>query len=203
MSRRRDRTGRIQRTRYEEPQRSGLGALPRRVLVGIAAALAVIVLIAVGFVAGLGEQSELQARVRQIAVASRNHVQGSVPYPEAPPAGGDHAPVWQNCGYYPQPIVPEMGVHTLEHGAVWVTYGPDLSAEQVDRLRQLATSQTFVLISPFDGLPAPIVATAWGRQLDLESADDSALNAFIREFRQGSTTPEPGAPCTGGSGTPQ
>lgn len=203
MSRRRDRTGRIQRTRYIEPERRGLAALPRGTLLAIAGVLAVVVLIAVGFIAGMGEQSELQARVRPIAVASRNHVQGSVPYPETPPAGGDHAPVWQNCGYYPEPIVPEMGVHTLEHGAVWVTYRPDLSADQVDRLRQKAAGQTFVLVTPFEGLPAPIVATAWGRQLDLESADDSALNAFIREFRQGSTTPEPGAPCTGGSGAPQ
>ena len=177
--------------------------MPRSVLLGIAAVLAVTILIVVGFVAGIGEQAELQAQVQRIEVTSRNHVQETVPYPETPPAGGDHAPAWQNCGYYPQPIVPESGVHTLEHGAVWITYRPDPPSDQVNRLRQLAAGQTFVLVSPFEGLPTPIVATAWGRQLALETADDPALAAFIREFRQGPTTPEPGAPCTGGIGTPQ
>ena len=203
MSRRRTRTGRVQRTRYAEPQRRGLASLPRGVLLAAAGTLALVALIAVGFIASMGEQSDLQARVRQVAVASRNHVQGTVPYPETPPAGGDHDPAWQNCGYYPQPILPESGVHTLEHGAVWITYQPDLPARQVDSLRQLAAAQTFVLVSPFEGLPAPVVATAWARQLQLESADDSALGAFIREFRQGPTTPEPSAPCTGGIGTAQ
>ena len=202
MSRRRNRTGRIQRSRHVEPERGGLASIPRGVLLAISAALAIVALIGVGFIVGIGEQSELQARVRTVAVASRNHVPGTVPYPETPPAGGDHASVWQNCGYYAQPIVPEIGVHTLEHGAVWLTYRPDLPADQVDTLRRLAAGQTFILVTPLDGLSAPIVATAWGRQLELESAEDGALNAFIREFRQGPTAPEPGAPCTGGTGAP-
>lgn len=203
MTRRRKRTGRIQRTRYVEPPKRGLRAVPRPVLIGAAVALALIGVIAFGFVSGLGEESKLQARVRVVPVTSRNHVEGTVPYAETPPLGGNHAGVWQNCGYYPQPIVPEVGVHSLEHGAAWITYRPDLPAGQIDALRQRATQETFTLVSPFDGLPAPIVATAWGRQLELDTPDDPLLNAFIREYRQGSTTPELGAPCTGGTGTPQ
>lgn len=203
MSNRRQRTGRIQRTRYVEPERRGLRAVPRPVLLGLAAALAVLVLIAVGFVASIGEEGELLARVQRFDIGSRNHVQASVPYPMTPPAGGDHAPAWQNCGYYPQPIVPESGVHAMEHGAIWITYRPGLPQDQIDALRRLATSQTFVLATPFQGLPSPIAATAWGRQLAVDDVDDPLLSAFIREFRQGPTTPEAGAPCTGGIGTPQ
>lgn len=124
------------------------------------------------------------------------HVQDPVTYGQNPPAGGPHYSTWQNCGYYSAPIVNEYAAHSLEHGAVWITYRPDLPADQVEILRQKA-DQTFVLVSPYpEDLPAPIVASAWGRQMTLDSADDDALDAFLREFRQGSNAPEVGASCT-------
>ncbi|MPZ29305.1 MAG: DUF3105 domain-containing protein, partial [Micromonosporaceae bacterium] len=49
---------------------------------------------------------------------------------------------------------------------------------------------------------APVVASAWGKQLPLDSADDPRLKEFVRTFAQGPQTPEPGAPCTGGAGEP-
>ena len=133
----------------------------------------------------------------------QDHVQTKVDYPQTPPVGGPHAPAWQNCGYYDAPIGSENGVHSLEHGAVWVTYRPDLAQDQVEVLRALTRSQTYVLVSPFPDLPAPIVASAWGRQAQLESATDPRLDAFVRAFRQGPQAPEPGAVCTRGLGTPK
>ena len=62
-----------------------------------------------------------------------------------------------------------------------------------------ANTQTCVLASPYEGLDAPVVASAWGKQLRLESADDSELESFIRTYHQGPQTPEPGAACTGGT----
>jgi hypothetical protein len=139
-----------------------------------------------------------------VPIGSANHLQGPIAYDRTPPAGGDHAPAWQNCGFYGQPISTEAAVHSMEHGAVWITFAPDLPAAQVDRLRQLAR-QTYVLVSPWPGddLPAPVVASAWGRQLRLDSADDPRLDAFVRAFRAGPQTPEPGAPCAGAIGTPE
>jgi len=87
----------------------------------------------------------------------------------------------------------------MQHGAVWITYRPGLGEADVNRLRELATG--YVLVSPFDGLPSPVVASAWGRQLRLDSAQDPRLGAFIDAFRRGPQTPEPGAPCTGGADT--
>ncbi len=132
-----------------------------------------------------------------------NHVSGTVDYPQTPPVGGDHASIWQNCGYYSHPIVNTQGVHSMEHGAVWITYDPNLSAEQVTVLRNLAKSQTYVLVSPFPGLPSPVVATAWGAQLQLPSATDAELANFVNYYRQGPQTREPGAPCSGAAGTPE
>lgn len=140
--------------------------------------------------------------VQSFGVPSRIHVQTPVVYPQTPPVGGNHAPVWQNCGFYDAPIVKENGVHTLEHGAVWVTYQPALPADQRDVLRRLARGQTYILASPSPDLPAPVVASGWGRQLRLESADDPRLAEFVRTFRLGSQTPEPGAACSGGAGQP-
>lgn len=132
-----------------------------------------------------------------------NHVSGTVDYPQTPPVGGDHAPVWQNCGFYSKPIVKEQGVHSMEHGAVWITYSPDLPADQVAVLRDLAKGQTYLLMSPFPGLPSPVVATAWGLQLGLPSANDPGLAAFVKHYRDGPQSREPGAPCSGAFGTPE
>ena len=56
-----------------------------------------------------------------------NHVEGVVDYPQTPPTGGEHNPAWLNCGVYDQPVPNENAVHSLEHGAIWVTYDPSLS----------------------------------------------------------------------------
>jgi hypothetical protein len=130
------------------------------------------------------------------------HTEGEVDYEQSPPAGGEHNPVWQNCGYYAEPVRDENAVHSLEHGAVWITYSPDLSEDEVELLRDIAESQTYILVSPYEGLPSPVVASAWGKQLSLESAEEPDLERFIGAYRQGPQTPEPGAVCTGGIGQP-
>jgi hypothetical protein len=133
-------------------------------------------------------------------VPSRQHVEGTVTYAQIPPVGGDHSAQWQNCGFYNSQIPNERGVHSMEHGAVWITYQPDLNPDQVTRIRQLASGQTYVLASSYRDLPSPVVASAWGRQLKLESAEDPLLERFIRAFRQSATAPERGSPCFSGVG---
>ena len=168
--------------------------------------LAVVGLVALGwFVFGAARAGSGGAPdgVETFANLSQNHTQGTVTYEQTPPVGGEHAPAWQNCGYYDAPIRNENGVHSLEHGAVWITYLPELPSQDVERLRQLTRGQTHVLVTPFPDLPSPVAASAWGRQLRLESADDPRLDQFIRTFRQGPTTPERGATCSGAVGTPK
>ncbi len=131
----------------------------------------------------------------------QGHVDTPVTYAQSPPAGGEHSPVWLNCGAYTAPVSNENAVHALEHGAVWVTYRPDLPAAQVTALRQSLPS-TYAVLSPFTGLKAPVVVSAWGKQLVLTGADDTRLSAFVKAYRQGPQTPEPGAACSGGTGNP-
>ena len=130
------------------------------------------------------------------------HTEGTVDYAQSPPTGGEHNSIWQNCGFYEEPIRSETAVHSLEHGAVWITYSPDLPQNEIARLRDLAQSNDYVLVSPYPDLDSPVVASAWGKQLNLESAEDPDLEQFIGAYSQGPQTPEPGAACTGGIGNP-
>lgn len=130
----------------------------------------------------------------------REHVTEPVAYEQDPPVGGQHAPVWTNCGVYGQPVSSEQSVHSLEHGAVWITYRPDLSAEQVQRLNDLVAGEDYALLSPYPGLATPVAASAWGVQLLADDASDPRLERFLTRYLQGEQTPEPGAACTGGSG---
>ncbi|MDP9987302.1 hypothetical protein J2S98_002469 [Arthrobacter oryzae] len=65
---------------------------------------------------------------------SRNHVQTAVTYPQRPGVGGDHSPVWTNCGAYDRPVQETRAVHSLEHGAVWISYQPGLPADDIAKL---------------------------------------------------------------------
>jgi hypothetical protein len=143
------------------------------------------------------------------------HVPGPVSYSVTPPVGGDHNATWMNCGVYSKPVPAELAVHNLEHGAIWITYSPSLPASQVSQLRAFFARQTvlspggsagssrYIDLTPYPGLPSPIVATSWGFQLRLTSPADPRLQRFISKFRVSQAyTPEFGAPCTGGVGTP-
>lgn len=134
---------------------------------------------------------------------SRDHTSERVRYPQAPPVGGNHKGVWQNCGFYASAVPNETAVHSLEHGAVWITYRPGLPSAQLDRLRALARDHGRVLVSAFEGVPTPVVPSAWSRQLRLQSADDPRLAQFVKAFEGGRQAPERGAPCSGGNGRPE
>jgi hypothetical protein len=146
-------------------------------------------------------RSSLDA-VQTIAVTQREHTKDPVTYPQSPPVGGNHDPAWQNCGLYRQPLRNENVVHAQEHGAVWITYRPDMPMDQVEKLFDLARGRDYIIVSPFRDLSAPVVASAWTKQLKLDKADDPRLPAFLRAYAQGPAAPEPGAPCSGGIGEP-
>jgi hypothetical protein len=165
-----------------------------------ATAVIAVALVAVVLVVRQRAEAALPAGVQTFGYVGGQHSTDPVDYAEHPPVGGVHDPVWQNCGFYADPIRGENAVHSLEHGAVWITYAPDLPEEQIATLRDLAARQSYVLISPMGDLPAPVVASAWNRQLALDAADDPRLEEFVRAFRLSPQAPEPGAPCTGGTG---
>jgi len=124
------------------------------------------------------------------------HVQSAVDYTMTPPAGGPHNPSWLNCGIYEEEVPAEYAVHSLEHGAVWVTYDPELvTGGDLTALRD-AMPSTYMILSPFEGLGSPVVASAWGVQVALDGVDDPRLREFIIKYRASPNAPEPGALCS-------
>lgn len=179
-------------------------ALHRKIWIAVGVVAACVATVAIAFLPQDSEQDSTESPdgVRDFAVSNQNHVDGVVDYPQDPPVGGDHNPTWLNCGYYDQRITKENAVHSMEHGAAWITYRPGLSQEEVQLLRDAASGQDFIVVSPYPELRAPVVSSSWGHQLELDGADDPRLQGFLRAFRLGPDTPEIGAPCTGGTGIP-
>ncbi|MEV6732703.1 DUF3105 domain-containing protein [Streptomyces sp. NPDC051364] len=130
----------------------------------------------------------------------RNHVETPVKYPMNPPVGGDHSPRWMNCNgdVYKNPVPEVNAVHSLEHGAVWVTYNEKAAKGDLDALAGTVAKTPYTLMSPVKEQAGTIMLSAWGKQLTVDKADDPRVAQFFTKYVQGPQTPEPGAACTSG-----
>ncbi|HWS49680.1 MAG TPA: DUF3105 domain-containing protein [Microbacterium sp.] len=174
--------------------------------IGIAAAIAagaaVIALVVVSVVLTPGARYTAGSAGAQVDGAetftnTAVHVETDVEYEQSPPAGGNHSPVWLNCGVYSEPVPEENAVHSLEHGAVWVTYRPDLLDDgDIQVLRDLLPS-THAILSPYEDMDSAVAVSAWNAQLAVDEVDDERIREFIEEYWRSQDAPEPGASCTG------
>jgi hypothetical protein len=128
------------------------------------------------------------------------HVKGPVPYKMNPAVGGNHNIDWQNCmgDIYDTPIAQEHAVHSLEHGAVWITYRPGLPPAQIDILAGKVRGREKMMMSPYDGLDTPISLQAWGYRLKVDNADDKRIDKFIKIMRVNASVEGPNASCSQG-----
>lgn len=130
------------------------------------------------------------------------HVLCPVAYAATPPTSGDHFPAWQNCGFYTEPVRNEAAVHSLEHGAIWIAYDPDIGQERLDEIAAFVELDGHFMASPYPGLQNPIVLSAWQRQLAVDSLAEPVVEEFVDRLlsRVSETAPEAGAPCDRGIG---
>lgn len=178
-------------------QRIGKSLTMDRVIIGGNLIASIVIIGILGLNALINRPIDIEG-VERVAVLG-GHTQNPVNYPRVPPTGGLHFTNWQNCGIYTLPIQNEYAVHSLEHGAVWVTYQPELSVEEFLILRTVAEQGSARLLSPVPNLPAPIVITSWGFQLQLEQASDPRLAQFARQYeRNPQYAPEPNGYCVNG-----
>jgi hypothetical protein len=126
-----------------------------------------------------------------------DHVQGPVTYEQTPPAGGPHNPYWLNCGVYSEPQQNENAVHSLEHGAIWITYDPERVDEAgIDTLKAVLPS-SYAILSPYPGMDTPVAVSAWNHQLKVDDPADPRIKEFFTEYWRSQNAPEPNAACTG------
>lgn len=170
-------------------------------LVGGIAIVVVIALVAVIVSTAKKHSSPAIASINGVQLfpgLATKHVDGAVKYQQTPPVGGEHSSAWLNCAVYASPVPNENALHSLEHGAVWITYNPSIiTGSSLIALRQ-TIPKTYAILSPFQGLPTPIVASAWGAQLRMSQVSDPRITQFLAKYRSAKSAPEPGAPCTGG-----
>ncbi|MCW2699458.1 MAG: hypothetical protein JWQ45_993 [Blastococcus sp.] len=129
--------------------------------------------------------------------AGQEHVTTPVEYPESPPVGGAHDGEWADCTgtVYDVDIRHENAVHSMEHGAVWITYNPDqVSDADVATLAALVDGTSGRMLSPYADLDSPISLQAWNTQLKLDSADDKRAKQFA-DLMTFKANLEPGASC--------
>ncbi|MEZ4495267.1 MAG: DUF3105 domain-containing protein [Thermomicrobiales bacterium] len=138
-----------------------------------------------------------EGEVTSYTYVGNSHTESPVVYDQTPPVGGAHDSVWYTCQYYDTAIRTENAVHSLEHGAIWITFDPNLPNDQKNAIKNIADEQGYILASPMEGLPAPVVASSWNHQILLQDANDDDLKRFIATYKQGPDTPEPGASCSG------
>ena len=130
--------------------------------------------------------------------ADAGHVPTKVEYPQNPPVSGQMDGELADCTgtVYDVDIRNENAVHSLEHGAVWITYDPQrVDEDGVATLRDLVDGRVGLMLSPRPGLDASISVQAWRTQLTAGSATDERIAQFTDFMLKNPRAPEPGAMC--------
>lgn len=133
------------------------------------------------------------------------HIEPPVSFATSPSTGGDHYPFWQNCGFY-NVVVPEgAATHSLEHGAVWITYNSDAaSTDDLAVLEALAAGNDKLLITPYEHDDA-IILSAWGVQqrsvpAPSTASGSAAITEFVEAWVDNPELTEAGVRCNGAAG---
>lgn len=115
-----------------------------------------------------------------------------------PPTSGPHNATPAVYGEYDTPLRIAQVVHNLEHGAVFVLYGPKVPAATVQQLRDFYSEDTTgMLLAPYTKLGAKIALGAWTVPDDFEPGgkngtaylatcstfDEDAFSSFRDELR--------------------
>lgn len=115
-----------------------------------------------------------------------------------PPTSGPHYQIPAVYGEYDSPLKIAQVVHNLEHGAVFVLYGPNVPAATVQQIRDFyADDPIGLLVAPYPKLRDKIALGAWTVPDDFEPGgtggtaylatctnyDEGAFKAFRDQLR--------------------
>ena len=127
----------------------------RRRLLAIWGAAAVTIAIVIGAVAFavINDKATPRAWTRSRTSPTRpaRTPSPAVTYKENPPVGGEHHPGGSTAASTTSRSRNENAVHSIEHGAVWITYKPDLPAADVDAAQGRRRRTRTRVLSPVRG----------------------------------------------------
>jgi hypothetical protein len=161
--------------RDADRQRKLLYILAAAGLIGLAIVLGVIFLTGAGGdddLAATMESAGCQLKTVPAAVGDHTAELDATSNPKwntDPPTSGPHYPVPAVYGEYDTPLKIAQVVHNLEHGAVFILYGPDVPAATVEQLRTFYNEDTTgMLLAPYPKLGDKIALGAWTVPDDFE-----------------------------------
>jgi hypothetical protein len=188
------------RTASEGPDRrllylvGGLGVL----LVAV-----VVVVALVGFGGGKDARAALTAAgctLEDFPAVSRNHTNNpelrSDKWNSFPPTSGEHFVTPAVYGFYSEPLDLARVLHGLEHGGVYMLYGPRTPADTPEKLRAIYDRDPRgLVVAPLPGLGDEIALGAWtsenvsdsdlgtGHLAKCTEVDEEAVDAFLDAYR--------------------
>ncbi len=116
----------------------------------------------------------------------RDHVpelEADFKYNTVPGTSGPHSNQTVVYGVYDQQVSEINYVHNLEHGAIGMFYGPDVSEDTVARMQEYYNQDPRGLImAPDDRLGDQIALTAWTHIAKGKTFDEQVFDTFIEEF---------------------
>ena len=99
-----------------------------------------------------------------------------------PPTGGPHNGATAFYGAYQEPLNQAQVVHNLEHGAVYIYYGSDVSETTVAQLRAFYDDhRNGTLLAPYPKLGAKIALGAWNASSG-DYKNDEGILAICTSF---------------------
>ncbi|MCR4324061.1 MAG: DUF3105 domain-containing protein [Candidatus Curtissbacteria bacterium] len=125
--------------------------------------------------------------VQVFPIAGREHISEatkSADYNSNPPTSGQHWSTPAKNGIYETELPDERVVHNLEHGNIWISYKKEISADVLNKLKEIVNKDDWKMImTPREVNDSKIVVAAWGRLLKMEEPDYVRIEEFIKTYR--------------------
>ena len=116
----------------------------------------------------------------------RTHVPQLAPgfkYNSVPATSGPHSNQTAVYGIYDQPIPQIHLVHNLEHGAVEIQYGPDVSESDVQKITEFYNKDpNGLIVAPNPNLRDQIALTAWTQVAKGKGFNENVFETFVDAF---------------------
>ena len=150
----------------------------------------VVVLVGIFALGNKAPASNQNAIGQHFAEQERKHIdegtKSPVEYNSNPPSSGPHYPQPAPWGVKDTAEADERYIHNLEHGGVWITYKPDLAADQLNQLKAAVSAlppdaqfnEVKIVMSPRAANTSPVSLVAWTYVENLDTPDATKIKDF-------------------------